>query len=167
MFTFWSSSLLMCLEDSMKCPNSLDACTPIEDLNGIQSSGFGLYFAVSCVSLGRDREEDLPPHDSFHMWPQQPVLYQSKSRGLEFLLVSHVGARSQGIECFPRPQAGSWMGSRAARIEPAPKWHPSMFKVRTLGTRPTCRTVILSLKYVNLNIYMLCRMGTLTFLLKS
>ena len=72
---------------------------------------------------------------------------------------SHRTGTSLGLSCgcrvprqwadydwFPRPQAGSWMGSGATGLEPATKWHPSTFMIRTLDTRPPRRTVIFSLK---------------------
>ena len=40
------------------------------------------------------------------------------------------------LDCFPRPQGGSWTGSSWMGLDPVPIWDPGVFKVRTLAARP-------------------------------
>ena len=75
------------------------------------------YWKVRYTERKRDREEDLLLVDSFSRWP---VLSQFQVRSLELLPgLSHrcrVPRLWAVLDCFSRPQAGSWMGSGAARI---------------------------------------------------
>ena len=66
----------------------------------------------------RDREEDLPSAGLLSKWLPQPELNPSKARSQELLpglpyecIVPRLWAF---FYYFPRPQAGSWMGSGAA-----------------------------------------------------
>ena len=66
------------------------------------------------------REKELPPRDSFPNQPQWPELNQSKAWSQEPLPGLPRGCRNPRLwavlKCFPRSQAGSWMGSGTARI---------------------------------------------------
>ena len=46
------------------------------------------------------------------------------------------------LECFPRPQAGIWMGSRAARIRMSTTCDPGTFKVRISATGNFARHLV-------------------------
>ena len=83
------------------------------------------------------REEDLLSDDSPPKWAQRPMLCQSKARSLFPGLLR--GCRV--LDCLPRPQAGSWMGSGAAEIRTGAHMGSRACKARTSTTAPPRRAL--------------------------
>ena len=79
-----------------------------------------IYWKVRYTKGRRDRKEDLLSDDSLPKWPQRLQLSQSEARSLKPLPDLPCGCRVPRLwailDCFPRSQAGSWMGSRAVGI---------------------------------------------------
>ena len=82
-----------------------------------------IYWKVRYTERRRDREEDLPSDDLLNKWAQRPMLCQSEARMQELLPglahgegLCRVPKLWAVLNCSPRPQAWSWMGSGAAGI---------------------------------------------------
>ena len=83
----------------------------------------------------RDREEGLPSDDSLPKGAQLPILCQEPLPGLP--RGCRVPKQWVVLYCFPRPQAGSWKGSGAARIRTGAHIGSWACKARTLTTCAT------------------------------
>ena len=98
------------------------------------------YCKVRYTERRRDRVEDLPTNDSFHKWPQCPVLCRSEAMSQELPPSLPRGYRVSIVwavlDCFPRPQVRSWMENELQILEPESIWDPGSFKPRTLAARP-------------------------------
>ena len=81
---------------------------------------FFFNWEVRYTERKRDKEEDLLFIDSLPKWLQRLKLSQSEARSLESLSCLPRRCRVPKLwavlNCFPRPQAGSWMERGAARI---------------------------------------------------
>ena len=86
------------------------------------------YFFIGKADIQRGETERKIFHLMIHSPSERsgPILCQSEARSL-FPGLPH-GLRVPKLwavlDCFPGPQAGSWKGSGAAGIEPAPIWDP-------------------------------------------
>ena len=102
---------------------------------------FFLFFhwKVRYAEMRRDREEDLSSNDSLPKWPQRLELNQSEARSPEPLQdLPHrcrVPKLWAVLNCFPRPQAGSWMEVGRLGHKLVPIWDPGACKARTLAPK--------------------------------
>ena len=74
------------------------------------------YWKARYTERRRDRKEDLLSNGLLPKRLQSRELSQSDARSQDLFQVYHAHTGTQGYYCLPRPQAGSWMGSRAAGI---------------------------------------------------
>lgn len=88
-------------------------------------------------------ERGLPPAGSLPKWLHLPGLSRVKARSQELHWASHTGAGAQALRpsstAFPRPSAGSWIGSGAARTQTGTHMDAS-----DAGSGPTCSTTALA-----------------------
>ena len=131
-FTEW---IWISLNEELQCPNKIllkllaQGYSPKQMLT--RSVFKDLYFFIITIFIGKaDIQRGETERKIFHpMIPQvsataNAMLIRSQEPLLNLPHGCRVPKPWADLYCFPGPQAGSWKGSGAAGVEPAPIWDP-------------------------------------------